>query len=149
MNQPVMIRFRRVSELASVPTRGSEKAAGYDLYAALEAPVSIAPHETVKIDTGLQFEIPDGYFAAIFARSGIASKEGLRPANCTGVCDSDFRGNYIVALHNDSGITRVVEPGERIAQMIVMPYLGVSFEEADTLSDTERGGGGFGSTGRK
>lgn len=149
MNQPVMIRFRRVSELASVPTRGSEKAAGYDLYAALEAPVSIAPHETVKIDTGLQFEIPDGYFAAIFARSGIASKEGLRPANCTGVCDSDYRGNYIVALHNDSGITRVVEPGERIAQMIVMPYLGVSFEEADTLSDTERGGGGFGSTGRK
>ena len=149
MNQPVMIRFRRVSELASVPTRGSEKAAGYDLYAALEAPVSIAPHETVKIDTGLQFEIPDGYFAAIFARSGIASKEGLRPANCTGVCDSDYRGNYIVALHNDSGITRVVEPGERIAQMIVMPYLGVSFEEADTLSDTERGGGGVGSTGRK
>jgi dUTP pyrophosphatase len=102
-----------------------------------------------KIDTGLQLEIPDGYFAAIFARSGIASKEGLRPANCTGVCDSDYRGNYIVALHNDSGITRVVEPGERIAQMIVMPYLGVSFEEADTLSDTERGGGGFGSTGRK
>ena len=149
MNQPVMIRFRRVSELASVPTRGSEKAAGYDLYAALEAPVSIAPHETVKIDTGLQFEIPDGYFAAIFARSGIASKEGLRPANCTGVCDSDYRGNYIVALHNDSGITRIVEPGERIAQMIVMPYLGVCFEEADTLSDTERGGGGFGSTGRK
>ena len=149
MNQPVMIRFRRVSELASVPTRGSEKAAGYDLYAALEAPVSIAPHETVKIDTGLQFEIPDGYFAAIFARSGIASKEGLRPANCTGVCDSDYRGNYIVALHNDSGITRIVEPGERIAQMIVMPYLSVCFEEADTLSDTERGGGGFGSTGRK
>lgn len=149
MNQPVRIRFRRVSELASVPTRGSEKAAGYDLYAALESPVRIAPHETVKIDTGLQFEIPDGYFAAIYARSGIASKEGLRPANCTGVCDSDYRGNYIVALHNDSETTRTVEPGERIAQMVVMPYLSVSFEEADALSDTRRGGGGFGSTGKK
>ena len=149
MIEPVTIRFRRVNALAVIPTRGSEKAAGYDLYAALEAPVSIAPHETVKIDTGLQFEIPDGYFAAIYARSGIAAKEGLRPANCTGVCDSDYRGNYIVALHNDSEITRIVEPGERIAQMIVMPYLGVSFEETGELSDTARGGGGFGSTGRK
>ena len=149
MKEPVTIRFRRVSALAVIPTRGSEKAAGYDLYAALEAPVSIAPHETVKIDTGLQFEIPDGYFAAIYARSGIAAKEGLRPANCTGVCDSDYRGNYIVALHNDSEITRIVEPGERIAQMIVVPYLGVSFEETGELSDTARGGGGFGSTGRK
>lgn len=149
MKEPVTIRFRRVNALAVIPTRGSEKAAGYDLYAALEAPVSIAPHETVKIDTGLQFEIPDGYFAAIYARSGIAAKEGLRPANCTGVCDSDYRGNYIVALHNDSEITRIVEPGERIAQMIVMPYLGVSFEETGELSDTARGGGGFGSTGRK
>ena len=149
MKEPVTIRFRRVNALAVIPTRGSEKAAGYDLYAALEAPVSIAPHETVKIDNGLQFEIPDGYFAAIYARSGIAAKEGLRPANCTGVCDSDYRGNYIVALHNDSEITRIVEPGERIAQMIVMPYLGVSFEETGELSDTARGGGGFGSTGRK
>ena len=149
MKEPVTIRFRRVNALAVIPTRGSEKAAGYDLYAALEAPVSRAPHETVKIDTGLQFEIPDGYFAAIYARSGIAAKEGLRPANCTGVCDSDYRGNYIVALHNDSEITRIVEPGERIAQMIVMPYLGVSFEETGELSDTARGGGGFGSTGRK
>ena len=149
MKEPVTIRFRRVNALAVIPTRGSEKAAGYDLYAALEAPVSIAPHETVKIDNGLQFEIPDGYFAAIYARSGIAAKAGLRPANCTGVCDSEYRGNYIVALHNDSEITRIVEPGERIAQMIVMPYLGVSFEETGELSDTARGGGGFGSTGRK
>ena len=149
MEQPVMIRFRRVSDLARIPTRGSEKSAGYDLYAALDQPVLIEPHKTVKIDTGLQFEIPDGYFAAIYARSGIAAKEGLRPANCTGVCDSDYRGNYIVALHNDSDTARTVEPGERIAQMIVMPYLSVSFEESPELSGTDRGEGGFGSTGRK
>ena len=149
MDQAVKVSFRRVSALARIPTRGSEKAAGYDLYAALEEPVRIAPHETVKIDTGLQFEIPDGYFAAIYARSGIDAKEGLRPANCTGVCDSDYRGNYIVALHNDSEKTRTVEPGERIAQMVVIPYLSVSFEEVDELSGTERGAGGFGSTGTK
>ena len=149
MDQAVKVSFRRVSALARIPTRGSEKAAGYDPYAALEEPVRIAPHETVKIDTGLQFEIPDGYFAAIYARSGIAAKEGLRPANCTGVCDSDYRGNYIVALHNDSEKTRTVEPGERIAQMVVIPYLSVSFEEVDELSGTERGAGGFGSTGTK
>ena len=148
MDHSVKVRFKRVSELARIPTRGSEKAAGYDLYAALEEPVTIAPHETVKIDTGLQFEIPDGYFAAIYARSGIAAKEGLRPANCTGVCDSDYRGNYIVALHNDSEQERTVVPGERIAQMVVIPYLSVTFEESSLLSDTERGAGGFGSTGR-
>ena len=107
----------------------------------------IAPHETVQIDTGLQFEIPDGYFAAICARSGIALKEGLRPANCIGICDSDYRGNYIVALHNDSETERTVVPGERIAQMVVIPYLRVAFEESSGLSDTERGDGGFGSTG--
>lgn len=149
MVRSVNVRYRRVSELAHPPTRGSEKAAGYDLYAALKEPVVIAPHATVKIDTGLQFEIPDGYFAAIFARSGIAAKEGLRPANCTGVCDSDYRGNYIVALHNDSETERTVTPGERIAQMIVMPYLSVSFEESEELSSTERGAGGFGSTGKQ
>ena len=149
MSGSINVRFRKVSELAHIPTRGSEKAAGYDLYAALAEPVRIAPHETVKIDTGLQFELPDGYFAAIYARSGLAAKEGLRPANCTGVCDSDYRGNYIGAMHNDSEETRIVEPGERIAQMVVIPYLSVTFEESDTLTDTERGDGGFGSTGKK
>lgn len=149
MSGSINVRFRKVSELAHIPTRGSENAAGYDLYAALAEPVRIAPHETVKIDTGLQFELPDGYFAAIYARSGLAAKEGLRPANCTGVCDSDYRGNYIVAMHNDSEETRIVEPGERIAQMVVIPYLSVTFEESDTLTDTERGDSGFGSTGKK
>lgn len=148
MADAINVRFRRTSSLAHIPTRGSEKAAGYDLYAAVSEPVRIEPHQTVSIDTGLQFEIPDGYFAAIYARSGIASREGLRPANCTGVCDSDYRGNYIVALHNDSERTRIVEPGERIAQMVVIPYLPVAFEEAETLSETDRGAGGFGSTGR-
>ena len=146
--QQMLVRVKRVSEYAKLPTRGSEKAAGYDLYAALSEPVKIQPHGTVKIDTGLQFELPDGYFAAIFARSGIAAREGLRPANCTGVCDSDYRGNYIVAMHNDSEEVRVIEPGERIAQMIVMPYLAVEFEEARELTQTARGDGGFGSTGR-
>ena len=149
MSGSINVRFRKVSELAHIPTRGSEKEDRNDLYEALAERVRIAPHETVKIDTGLQFELPDGYFAAIYARSGLAAKEGLRPANCTGVCDSDYRGNYIVAMHNDSEETRIVEPGERLAQMVVIPYLSVTFEESDTLTDTERGDGGFGSTGKK
>ena len=142
------IRVRRVSPTALLPTRGSISAAGYDLYADLQEDVVIAPHTTAKIDTGLQFELPEGYFAGIFARSGIAAKEGLRPANCVGVCDSDYRGNYIVAIHNDSDAERRVTPREKIAQMIVLPYLPLEFEETDDLSDTARGTGGFGSTGK-
>ena len=145
----MIIRVRKLTKSAILPTRGSREAAGYDLYADLSDDAVIAPHTTRMIDTGLSMEIPEGYFGAIFARSGLASKEGLRPANCTGVCDSDYRGNYIVAMHNDSEVTRVVEPGERIAQMVVLPYLPVFFEESDSLTDTERGEGGFGSTGRQ
>ena len=118
---------------------------GNDLYADLSEETVIQPHSTVKIDTGLQFELPEGYFAGIFARSGIAAREGLRPANCVGVCDSDYRGNYIVAIHNDSDIERRIAPHEKIAQMIVMPYLPLEFEETDSLTGTERGDGGFGS----
>jgi dUTP pyrophosphatase len=142
------IKIKRLSEEATIPTRGSEYSAGYDLYANIEKPVSIKPHETVKIGTGLAIEIPDGYFGAIFARSGLATKEGLRPANCTGVCDSDYRGEYIVAIHNDSDVVREIIPHERIAQLVVIPYLYVSFKETDELSDTSRGEGGFGSTGK-
>ena len=142
------IKVRRVSPTALLPTRGSSSAAGYDLYADLKEPAVIAPHATLSIDTGLQFELPEGYFAGIFARSGLAAKEGLRPANCVGVCDSDYRGNYIVALHNDSEVERYVSVHEKIAQMIVMPYLPLEFEETDVLSDTDRGAGGFGSTGK-
>lgn len=142
------IKIKKLTDTAKTPTRGSEHAAGYDLYADVKEDVQIKPHETVKIGTGLAMEVPDGYFGAIFARSGLASKEGLRPANCVGVCDSDYRGEYIVAIHNDSGKTRTITAGERIAQLVVMPYLPVTFDEVAELIDTNRGEGGFGSTGK-
>ena len=142
------IQNKKLNENATIPTRGSNRAAGYDLYACLENEVVIGAGETVKIGTGLSIAVPEGYFGAIFARSGLAAKEGLRPANCVGVADSDYRGEYIVALHNDSAVSRVVTPGERIAQLVVMPYLSVEFDEVDALDETERGAGGFGSTGK-
>ena len=142
------IRVKKLTETASLPTRGSLEAAGYDLYADLREPVIIAPHETKMISLGIAMEIPKGYFGAIFARSGLAWKESLRPANCVGVVDSDYRGAFMIALHNDSEEVRRVEHGERIAQMVVIPYLSVDFEEAETLDETARGGGGFGSTGK-
>ena len=142
------IRIKRLTDTAQLPKRGSEYAAGYDLYADISEDLVIRPHTTVTVDTGLQFELPEGTFAGIFARSGLATREGLRPANCVGVCDSDYRGNYMVALHNDSDEPRTVTPHEKIAQMIVMHYLPLEFEETEELSDTARGEGGFGSTGR-
>ena len=148
MNGEMKIRIKKLKENAIIPTRGSSSAAGYDLYACLEKPVLIAPGETVQIGTGLTAEIPEGYFGACFARSGLAFREGLRPANCVGVVDSDYRGEYIVALHNDSETVRTVISGERIAQLVILPYLTAEFVESDTLSGTERGAGGFGSTGK-
>ena len=142
------IEMKKLNENAVIPTRGSQQAAGYDLYAATTEPITIKPHETVKVGTGLAIAVPDGYFGAIFARSGLAAKQGLRPANCVGVADSDYRGEYIVALHNDTDVERTIEPKERIAQLVVMPYLAVEFEEKDELSETARGEGGFGSTGK-
>lgn len=142
------INIKKLTATATLPTRGSEYAAGYDLYADIEKDIQIAPHTTVKIGTGLAMEIPEGYFGAVFARSGLASKEGLRPANCVGVCDSDYRGEYIVALHNDSDEVRTVTPQERIAQLVVMPFLSAEFVEVQSLEDTARGAGGFGSTGK-
>ena len=142
------IEIKKLNENAVIPTRGSQQAAGYDLYAATTEPITIKPHETVKVGTGLAIAVPDGYFGAIFARSGLAAKQGLRPANCVGVADSDYRGEYIVALHNDTDAERTIEPKERIAQLVVMPYLAVEFEEKDELSETARGEGGFGSTGQ-
>lgn len=143
----MQINFKRLNNNATVPTRGSDYAAGYDLYAAIDAPIVIHPHCTEKIGTGLSFELPEHTFAAIFARSGLATKQGLRPANCVGVCDSDYRGEYIVAIHNDSDVQKVIEPGERIAQMVLMPYVEMQFKENEELSETKRGNGGFGSTG--
>lgn len=143
LNIPIKV----LNDKAHLPTRGSEFSAGYDLYAAIDEPVTIQPHETEKIGTGLSFELPPGTFAAIYARSGIATKQGLRPANCTGVCDSDYRGEYIVALHNDSNEPRTINPGDRIAQVILSPYYEMKFTEFENLSETGRGAGGFGSTG--
>ncbi|MBQ9747819.1 MAG: dUTP diphosphatase [Clostridia bacterium] len=142
------IQVKKLRANATLPTRGSAYAAGYDLYACLDGEVVIGAGETVKVGTGLSIAVPEGYFGAIFARSGLAAKEGLRPANCVGVADSDYRGEYIVALHNDSAVSRTVTPGERIAQLVVMPFLSVEFEEAASLDETERGAGGFGSTGK-
>ena len=141
------VEVKKLRDNATIPTRGSLQAAGYDLYACIDAAVTIKPHTTEKIGTGLAIAVPDGYFGAIFARSGLAAKQGLRPANCVGVADSDYRGEYIVALHNDTDEEKIIEPQERIAQLVVMPYLSVEFEEKDELTETARGAGGFGSTG--
>lgn len=142
------IKYKKLNDLAKEPTRGSAAAAGYDLYAATNEATAVPAHSTIKIGTGLAFELPEGTFAGIFARSGLATKHGLRPANCVGVCDSDYRGEYIVAIHNDTDQEQVIEPGDRIAQMILLPYVSMTFEEVTDLSDTDRGDGGFGSTGK-
>ena len=143
------VRFKRLNDLAKIPTRGSKFSAGYDLYAATDKDVQIPPHSTVKIGTGLAMELPVGWFGAIFARSGIATKRGLRPANCVGVCDADYRNEYIVAIHNDSNETMTIQAGERIAQLILLPYQDIDFKEVNELNNTDRGLSGFGSTGEK
>jgi len=141
------IEVKKLRPGAVLPTRGSQYAAGYDLYACIEEDIQVLPGKTAKIGTGLSIAVPEGYFGAVFARSGLALKNGLRPANCVGVCDSDYRGEYIVALHNDSDIPFTVCNGNRIAQLVVMPFLSVEFEEKEELTETDRGEGGFGSTG--
>ena len=143
------MKIKLLNEHAVVPTYGSDKAAWADLYAAIEKDLYINPHETVIIGTGIAMEIPDGYFGAIFARSGLASKQGLRPANAVGVIDSDYRGEVKVALHNDTNDTQMVQAGSRIAQLIILPYKPVTFEIVDDLDETDRGDQGFGSTGIK
>ncbi len=142
------IKVKKLTETAILPERGSASAAGYDLYADLEDSLDIAPHKTEMIGCGLSMEIPEGYFGAVFARSGLAAKESLRPANCVGVIDADYRGPILVALHNDGDVPRTVQPGERIAQLVVIPFLPLTFTEAAALEETARGAGGFGSTGR-
>ena len=142
------IAWKKLTVSAKMPERGSVWAAGYDLIADLTENCVLEPHETPLIGTGIAVAIPEGYFGGIFARSGLSAKEGLRPANCTGVVDADYRGEIKVALHNDSEERRVVQPGQKIAQMVVMPFLSVEFEEVTELDETERGKGGFGSTGK-
>ena len=142
------VAIKKLRPDAVIPSTGSASAAGYDLHACLDAPVTIPAGKTVKVGTGLSMEIPEGYFGGVFARSGLASKSGIRPANCVGVCDSDYRGEYIVPLMNDSGTDYIVQPGDRIAQLIILPYLKVEFNEVTELSDTARGTDGFGSSGK-
>lgn len=145
----IKVDFKKLTETATTPTRGSEYAAGYDLYADSAEPIIIPPHGTVKVSTGLAMAIPDGYFGGIFARSGLATKQGLRPANCVGVIDSDYRGPVIVALHNDTEEMKKIDAFERIAQLIILEYDAVDFNEVEDLDNTARGEGGFGSTGSK
>ena len=144
------VKIQKLRPGAVTPRRGSADAAGYDLYAcpADGQCVTIAPHVTAMIGTGLALAIPAGYFGGVFARSGLASKQGLRPANCVGVIDADYRGECTVALHNDTDEVRTVAPGDRIAQLVILPFLAAEFPEADALDATDRGAGGFGSTGR-
>jgi dUTP pyrophosphatase len=146
----MQIPVKKLRDGAQLPVLGSKTAAGADLHACLAYDLAtIACHQTVKIPTGIAVEIPEGYFGAIFARSGLAAKCGLRPANCVGVIDSDYRGELIVALHNDTDENRMIENGERIAQLVILPCQTAEYVEASELSETERGDGGFGSSGRK
>ncbi len=142
------IEIKKLRDNAIVPERGSSEAAGYDLFATIDENRTIAPGETAMIGTGLAAAIPSGYFGGIFARSGLSCKQGLRPANCVGVVDADYRGEITVALHNDSSEVRTIEPGQKIAQLVVLPYLELDFVQVSDLSDTQRGAGGFGSTGK-
>ncbi len=143
------IDIKRLNDLAHIPTVGSKKAAGADLYAATDCETFIREGQTVKIDTGISIAIPEGYFGAIFARSGLATKQGLRPANAVGVIDSDYRGPIIVALHNDTDVPQIIPAQSRIAQLVILPCQTFEFNEVDNLDDTERGSGGFGSTGTR
>lgn len=143
----MIIEFKRLNDLATIPTKGSDAAAGADLYAATDYNIEIRPGQTVKIDTGLAIVIPRGFFGAIFARSGLATKQGLRPANCVGVIDSDYRGPVVVAIHNDSDEVQIIPAKSRIAQLVIIHHEDLDFMERDELPETERGEGGFGSTG--
>ena len=144
----VTVKIKKLNENAKLPAYGSEFAAGADLCACTDAPVEIPAHATVLIRTGLAAEIPVGYAGLIYARSGLASKRGLAPANKVGVIDSDYRGEIFFSAANISDEDYTVMPGERVAQMMIMPVLSANFVVCDELDDTSRGAGGFGSTGK-
>lgn len=143
------VNVKKLNERATLPTYGSAFSAGADLYACLDEPAVIEPGEAVLIHTGLAMEIPAGYAGLIYARSGLATKKGLAPSNKVGVVDADYRGEVMVSLFNHSKETRVVDHGERIAQLVIAPFLAADFQIADELEETARGAGGFGSTGTK
>lgn len=141
------LKVKKINDNAIIPKRGSKYAAGYDLYSCIDDCIVINPHETKCIGTGIAIELPKGYFGAVAARSGLASKKGLAPANKLGIIDSDYRGEVKIALHNHSSVTQIIKANERIAQLIIVPYSMIELEEVEELSNTERGDGGFGSTG--
>ncbi len=143
------INVKKLDPSAKLPAYGSEFAAGADLYACIAEEVTVPPHGTAVIPTGLAMELPVGYAGLIYARSGLATKRGLAPANKVGVIDCDYRGEIKVALLNHTQQPQTVAPGERIAQIVIAPYLTAKFAESETLTDTARGAGGFGSTGTK
>ncbi len=143
------MKIKRMKENAIIPTRGSTYAAGYDVYACIDRPENINPGETKKIGTGIAIQPDPGMCVLLFARSGLATKRGLRPANCVGLIDEDYRGEYIVAMHNDSNQVQTINPGDRIGQIVFTKYEVAEFEEVDCLDDSERGSGGFGHTGTK
>ena len=143
------MNIKKLKSSATVPSYGSACAAGADLYACEDASVTIGVGETVLIHTGIAMAIPDGYVGLIYARSGLATKKGLAPANKVGVIDSDYRGEIMVALHNHGKEAQTVENGERIAQIVFTPYVAADFSVTDELDSTERGAGGFGSTGSR
>lgn len=143
------VKIKKLDPRAKLPQYGSVSAAGADLYALLDESVTLAPGETALLPTGLSAEIPEGYVGLIFARSSLGIKRGLAPANKVGVIDSDYRGEIKVGLYNHSGEPQTVEPFERVAQFMIVPFLRAEFTECEALSDTERGAGGFGSTGRQ
>lgn len=141
------VNLKKLNDKTIVPTQGHTGDAGWDLYACLENPIIIYPGETAMVPTGFSLEIPEGYFGGIFPRSGLSTKQGLRLANCVGVVDAPYRGEVMVALYNDSNVHREISHGDRIAQMIILPVLGINFNIVDNLTNTDRGSGGFGSTG--
>ena len=147
----IQVNVKRLSDTAIMPTYGSEKAAGMDLYADTKSlgvdKLYIDPGDCLKVPTGFAFELPEGYCTLILARSGLSTKKGLRPTNCVGLCDEDYRGNYIVPLYNDSHEGQVIEHGDRIAQLMFVPYIQAFLTEVDNLTETDRGEGGFGSSG--
>lgn len=144
-----IVNVKKLNENAVMPTYGSLFAAGADLYALLDSETVIEPQQTLLVHTGLSMEIPEGYAGLIYARSGLASKRGLAPANKVGVVDADYRGEIMVALHNHSAKPQTIAPFERIAQLVIAPFLKAEFTLVEELDTTERGEGGFGSTGRK
>lgn len=143
----IAMNIKKLKPNATIPTYGSANAAGADLYACIDAALTINPGETSLVPTGLAMALPEGYAGLIYARSGLASKKGLAPANKVGVIDSDYRGEVMVALHNHSNVPATIDPQERIAQLVITPYITAAFDVVDELDDTARGEGGFGSTG--